>query len=508
MKIFPRLTAVAILVALPLLAVATTSADTNAQLYLSPASQTVTQGATISFNLNLNSGGNDIFAWQTVINYPSNFTNVSVSTASGSPFTSDPGGGSVSGNAIKIARYFTSSSAYSGPVATITMTASGAGSASINLEHICASTSESASISCSAVTNGNGDILLGSIAGSTFSINASGGSGGGSGSTSNPGGSTAKPSGTTKTSAKAPGGNSTATTPAPAPTGGTPVTDTPTDATATTTTESKPATVSLTILDQDGKPIAGASVSIGGVTGKTDKNGKVTLDKLPAGTASGIVTYKGQRQAISLDVQDGSDQPKQSSQLTIRIKKTNSTAPIVITVSTLIIVAIGAFTLIGPGKGLLKLVGKGKNSVLPQAPAAKPAATRNLPPASAVIQPAAALHAIPSTPAVHEMKPLEPQAPVAAPAPVVEAKPPVEVPAPQPVQPAPTPETVIPQPAPVAPVPAAPAPEPAKPAPSPPQPAPAPPAANIKPLVPGTMFAPDDTPQRAVLASLPTGRPQ
>jgi len=42
--------------------------------------------------------------------------------------------------------------------------------------------------------------------------------------------------------------------------------------------------VTVTVTDAGGNPVAGASVSLGGVTGQTDKDGKATLDRVPTGS--------------------------------------------------------------------------------------------------------------------------------------------------------------------------------------------------------------------------------
>jgi len=55
------------------------------------------------------------------------------------------------------------------------------------------------------------------------------------------------------------------------------------------------ATLEAKVVNQSNKPVPGAQVTFGEVTGKTDKNGKVTLKNLPLGKQTGTVTYKNKQ---------------------------------------------------------------------------------------------------------------------------------------------------------------------------------------------------------------------
>lgn len=55
------------------------------------------------------------------------------------------------------------------------------------------------------------------------------------------------------------------------------------------------ATLEARVVNQSNKPISGAKVSFGDVSGKTDKNGKVTLTNLPLGKLTGVVSYKNKQ---------------------------------------------------------------------------------------------------------------------------------------------------------------------------------------------------------------------
>jgi len=55
------------------------------------------------------------------------------------------------------------------------------------------------------------------------------------------------------------------------------------------------ATLEAKVVNQSNKPVSGAQVTFGEVSGKTDKNGKVTLKNLPLGKQTGSVTYKNKQ---------------------------------------------------------------------------------------------------------------------------------------------------------------------------------------------------------------------
>ncbi|MDP2702661.1 MAG: cohesin domain-containing protein, partial [Candidatus Rokubacteria bacterium] len=66
------------------------------------------------------------------------------------------------------------------------------------------------------------------------------------------------------------------------------------------------ATLEAKVVNQSNKPVSGATVAFGDVSGKTDKNGKVTLKNLPLGKQTGTVSYRGKQApaAVQLDTLD------------------------------------------------------------------------------------------------------------------------------------------------------------------------------------------------------------
>lgn len=55
------------------------------------------------------------------------------------------------------------------------------------------------------------------------------------------------------------------------------------------------ATLEAKVVNQSNKPVSGAQVTFGEISGKTNKNGKVTLKNLPLGKQTGVVTYKNKQ---------------------------------------------------------------------------------------------------------------------------------------------------------------------------------------------------------------------
>ena len=64
----------------------------------------------------------------------------------------------------------------------------------------------------------------------------------------------------------------------------------------------KGATLLITVIDQNKKPISRAHVAVGNISGDTDKNGQVTLTGFQLGKTVVVVTYRGQKRAIDIEV--------------------------------------------------------------------------------------------------------------------------------------------------------------------------------------------------------------
>ncbi len=70
------------------------------------------------------------------------------------------------------------------------------------------------------------------------------------------------------------------------------------------------ATLEATVVNQSNKPLKGAKVAFGEVSGTTDKNGKVTLKNLPLGKQTGTVTYKNKQAPANIDLKTLEDNGK------------------------------------------------------------------------------------------------------------------------------------------------------------------------------------------------------
>ncbi len=206
--------------ALPLLRLPQASAAANAQLYVTPASQSLQAGANLTLSVVVNTGGANVNGVVTTMTFPANFSYVSLtgdptalvflpSTAGNTAtFTAAyaPSGGVPGFNGVRI-------------VATLTLHANSAGSGALTFAAICQGTGSS---NCSAAADGNTSNQndLGTLTGGSYtvtSVSTGGGGGGGSGGgTTSSGGKTT--SGTTTKTAPI----STPATTAPAQTAATP----------------------------------------------------------------------------------------------------------------------------------------------------------------------------------------------------------------------------------------------------------------------------------------------
>jgi hypothetical protein len=113
------------------------------------------------------------------------------------------------------------------------------------------------------------------------------------------------------------------------------------------TTKAGTASLKVKVVDQNNKPVEGAQVTISRVTGKTDKNGQVTLQELAVGSASVKIDYHGKKTTKTVDVDTS---PNQS--VTITVQKSKNYAPIII-IATVVLLALagGAFFLSGGSGG-------------------------------------------------------------------------------------------------------------------------------------------------------------
>ncbi len=125
-----------------------TSAAGNAQLYITPNSQSLNTGSNLTLNVIVDTKGATVNAIQSTITYPANFSYVSMtpSSAFSTPFLPTPSSGSVNFAAG------TGGTPVSGvqTVATLVLHANSAGSGAVSFSDICSGT---ASSTCSAVVD-------------------------------------------------------------------------------------------------------------------------------------------------------------------------------------------------------------------------------------------------------------------------------------------------------------------------------------------------------------------
>jgi hypothetical protein len=306
------LVVLAIVVGIPVLAAVPASASVNAKFSLSSSSQTVTTGNDIIIYLNLDTGGNSVLAWKTTINYSTTaFSSANVATDTSSHFTLNPGTDTAANGTIKLARYATSSSSVSGPMAKITLHASGVGSSSLTFAHICSSTSDASQ--CSAVTDSSGANLLSTLTNATYTVAAV----------------PVAAAATKKKSVFSKVADAIAAVVGP------------TTSASTTKAVSSRGTVQIKVTNQKNKPIEGAKVTLAGVSGKTDKNGLVILKGLYPGEAKGSISYKDKTQSISLYIESGTTENAPQA-VTFSIKTQSLSLAV-----KLLLAAVGIIMLIG-----------------------------------------------------------------------------------------------------------------------------------------------------------------
>jgi len=190
------------------------SAAANAQLYLTPASQSVQAGSNLTLTIMLDTGGSSTStnAIQTTVNFPANFSYVSITPDSAFtiPFVPTPGSGTI--NFIAGSGSTPISGVHA--VATLVLHAESAGNASITFSAICG---QSITATCSAVVDNSSHINdLANVVGGTYTVTGStsgggGSSGGGSSGGGSSGGSTSgssSSSASSKSTAKPPASSS------------------------------------------------------------------------------------------------------------------------------------------------------------------------------------------------------------------------------------------------------------------------------------------------------------
>ncbi len=273
-----KLLVVLILTAIPLLSILPAEAAVNAKFSLSPATKTITVGDDLVVYLNLDTGGNSIYAWKTTISYSTSmFSSASVVTDPSSHFTLAPASDVASSGTIKIARYAKTSSSTNGNMAKITLHSSKVGSAVLSFAHICSSTADATP--CSGVTDVSGGNLLSTITGGNYTISA----------VPVAGTTTKKKSLFSKVADTVAGVVSPSTS----------AEEVGAD------TSSARGTVKLTVVDKKRVTIKGAKVTLAGKTGVTNNDGQVLLKDLKAGIAKGTVVFDGKTQKIEVFIQPG-----------------------------------------------------------------------------------------------------------------------------------------------------------------------------------------------------------
>jgi hypothetical protein len=100
----------------------------------------------------------------------------------------------------------------------------------------------------------------------------------------------------------------------------------------------KGATLNVLVIDQHKKPVKGAVIAFGNASATTDKAGKATLINLPIGQQSGTVTYHGAKTLESVDILSADPAKPQSATFQIKARSINT----IIFIIPLILVALGA----------------------------------------------------------------------------------------------------------------------------------------------------------------------
>jgi hypothetical protein len=154
------------------------------------------------------------------------------------------------------------------------------------------------------------------------------------------------------------------------------------------------ATLAVTVINQDNKPVSDAKINLANQTATTDKNGKAEISGLPVGKLNGVVEHKGKRTSVSVDVKpiDPNGVPQA---VTLKIEATLIN-PLLLIVPLLLILG-GLIYFIkrnrGPGSGsgtgkslkrYIPFLGRGPKSGPPTPPPSQP----NLnPPPPTIVRP-------------------------------------------------------------------------------------------------------------------------
>lgn len=106
----------------------------------------------------------------------------------------------------------------------------------------------------------------------------------------------------------------------------------------------KGATLVITVVDHNKKPVKDAKVTIGKISGTTDKDGRVTLTGLPVGKVKAVIEYNGKKTNASVTVDRINSKSAEPQSVTLIIERTsNHTATIVIVVLALLAIAVALF---------------------------------------------------------------------------------------------------------------------------------------------------------------------
>lgn len=333
------------------------------KLYLSPASQTVIADSNITISVIIDTAGKSVNTVQTVLSWPSDkfsFVSANASSAFSAAFPNTNSSGSLTFSAG-------STGGVSGiqTVATVILKAKASGSAAIQLSSVCASGNFSSSCSA-AYDSTTSDNVLNTVTGGSYSVgnrtpapapSPSPGPSPGPGPAPSPS-PAPRPQSSTSTSPSPTPPGSVTTQPAPSSTGtaGSPTTY-GTDETYATEALTK-LSIALQILDDNGKPIAKAKVTIAGLTGTTDKGGNVTIKNVPAGKQTVTVKSGGKTTTDSIRVGqiDPATGAYKQQKFSLTAGRGTSTTPYIIV--GLIVLLAGAAMLMVPNGVVSKLAQK------------------------------------------------------------------------------------------------------------------------------------------------------
>lgn len=154
------------------------------------------------------------------------------------------------------------------------------------------------------------------------------------------------------------------------------------------TFSTKGATLAVKVVNQGNKPVSGAKVVFGEVSGVTNKQGQATLSGLPLGRQSGVVEHKGKKTTVSVEVQ-AIDPNGKAQNVTLKIETKSPMWFLLIPLAALAALAVLLARRNGGGKwggglgGFLNNLKAGKNA----GGTAGPSAAKTVQPEPPVIRP-------------------------------------------------------------------------------------------------------------------------